>query len=270
MMNLNDHPADWARAPVVGQSWNASGPREVAAHAHWRGQLIYTARGCVTVGVSGALSAVPAHRALWVPPEVTHSATYPRVVAFRGVFVAPELCADLPGTVSFVPVDPLSRELIEAVTRLPWDHAPDTPDVRLAAVLLDRIRALPDAPLSLPDARDTRLRRVTAALRAAPTDLRRLEAWAARAGMSQRTFTRRFRGETGLSFAAWRQQLLVLHAIGKLASGEPVTRVALDLGFASTSSFTAMFKRTTGTAPSAYLAARPAGPAQEGGAAGIP
>jgi AraC-like DNA-binding protein len=42
----------------------------------------------------------------------------------------------------------------------------------------------------------------------------------------------------------------VAEARRRLASGERVTRVALDLGYESISAFTAMFRRATGTLPS--------------------
>ncbi|MEM8795906.1 MAG: helix-turn-helix transcriptional regulator [Pseudomonadota bacterium] len=253
IMDLNDHPADHASAPIVGDAWNAVGPQYISTHSHVRGQIIYTAEGCVTVEVTEGLFVVPAHRALWVPPAVTHSAHYPDKVAFRGIYVSPDLCSDLPLATSFLQVDALSRELIEAAAHRPWDYAEDSPDSRLMNVLLDQIRILADAPLALPDARDERLRRVTAELRGAPNDNRTLADWASLGGMSERNFTRRFREETGMSFSAWRQQLLVLKAVEKLAIGEAVTRVAIDLGFASPSSFAAMFKRETGFAPSAYF-----------------
>ncbi|WP_369268384.1 helix-turn-helix domain-containing protein, partial [Streptomyces harbinensis] len=48
--------------------------------------------------------------------------------------------------------------------------------------------------------------------------------------MSERTLARRFHRETGLGFARWRQRACVLHAVRRLASGAPVTRVAADLG----------------------------------------
>ncbi|MEM8755516.1 MAG: helix-turn-helix transcriptional regulator [Pseudomonadota bacterium] len=272
MATLSDHPADEAAAPVVGESWDAQGPRALPFHSHRRGQLIYTARGCVTVEAKRTLFVVPINRALWVPPGVVHNASYPQEVAFRGIFVAPELCRDLPETVCFVQIDPLARELIETAARLPWDYPAKGPEARLMRVLLDQIEALPQAPLTLPDVDDDRLKRATAALRAAPADERPLGDWASLAGMSQRNFTRRFRAETGMSFAAWRQQLLILHAVEKLALGDPVTRVAVDLGFASTSGFTAMFKRNTGTSPSAYLrthvAAKPERTARRGRGSG--
>ena len=39
----------------------------------------------------------------------------------------------------------------------------------------------------------------------------------------------------------------------RLAAGQPVTRVALDLGYASPSAFGAMFRRAFGTTPSRYF-----------------
>ena len=72
-------------------------------------------------------------------------------------------------------------------------------------------------------------------------------------GASERTLARLFERETGMSFRAWRQQLRLLRALELLAAGTPVTRVALDLGYESTSAFSAMFRRVLGTAPTRYF-----------------
>ena len=77
---------------------------------------------------------------------------------------------------------------------------------------------------------------------------------------SPRTFSRRFREQTGLSFGQWRQQACLMAAVTRLAAGEAVTRVALDLGYDSPSAFSSMYRRVMGEAPSAVrhkaLAAR--------------
>ena len=44
-----------------------------------------------------------------------------------------------------------------------------------------------------------------------------------------------------------------LEALPRLASGETVTNVALDLGYDSPSAFTAMFRRILGASPRDYL-----------------
>jgi len=45
----------------------------------------------------------------------------------------------------------------------------------------------------------------------------------------------------------------ILAALPRLAHGEPVARVAADVGYATPSAFGAMFKRVLGTSPSRYF-----------------
>jgi AraC-like DNA-binding protein len=46
-----------------------------------------------------------------------------------------------------------------------------------------------------------------------------------------------------MSFAEWRQQACLLIALPRLADGESVTSLALDLCYDSPAAFTTMFKR---------------------------
>jgi AraC-like DNA-binding protein len=107
--------------------------------------------------------------------------------------------------------------------------------------------------LDLPLPRDARLGRICRALSAEPGTTRTLSEWGRDAGASPRTLARLFVKETGLTFAAWRQQARLLAATAMLGAGEPITRIALDLGYESPSAFTAMFKRALGAPPSHYF-----------------
>jgi AraC-like DNA-binding protein len=64
--------------------------------------------------------------------------------------------------------------------------------------------------------------------------------------------SRRFQRETGMTLRAWRQRLRLFKAVELLAGGQDVTQVALALGYASPSAFTAMFHQAMGQRPSAY------------------
>ena len=79
-----------------------------------------------------------------------------------------------------------------------------------------------------------------------------IDAWADALAMNRRSFTRLFRRETGISFAEWRQQACLAVALPRLAADDAVTTIALDLGYDSPTSFSTMFKRVVGTAPSRY------------------
>ena len=100
--------------------------------------------------------------------------------------------------------------------------------------------------------RDKRLRQLCETLLIKPGDQRTLEQWASSTNASARTLARLFVAETGLTFGEWRQQARVLEAMGRLNNGEPVTDVALDLGYESVSAFSAMFRRAAGASPRQY------------------
>jgi AraC-like DNA-binding protein len=68
-------------------------------------------------------------------------------------------------------------------------------------------------------------------------------------GAGERTLSRLFRAETGMTFPQWRAQLRLHHFLALLASGLPVTATAITCGYSTPSAFTAAFRATFGTAP---------------------
>ena len=107
-------------------------------------------------------------------------------------------------------------------------------------------------PLHLPWPQDRRARSVADTLREDPGDTRSLASLCHGVGASKRTIERLFHDETGMTFGQWRKQARLLRALPLLASGESVTRVALDVGYDSTSAFISMFKSALGTTPGRY------------------
>jgi transcriptional regulator GlxA family with amidase domain len=76
---------------------------------------------------------------------------------------------------------------------------------------------------------------------------------AGRAGMSVRTFTRRFREEVGMSPNRWLTQQRVDHARRMLeATDLAVDVVATEVGFGTGDSLRQHFARSVGVSPSAY------------------
>ncbi len=73
------------------------------------------------------------------------------------------------------------------------------------------------------------------------------------AGVSPRTFARRFREETGTTPHKWLLARRVLEARRLLEeSSEPVEHVAWRCGFGSAASLRDHFRRATATTPTAY------------------
>jgi len=125
---------------------------------------------------------------------------------------------------------------------------------RLIDLLLDELVAAPSLPLRLPWPVDPEITLVCRQLADHPDNNATLKTWATQLGVDAKTVQRRFVRETGMTFGRWRQQARLVHALERLASGERVLDVALDLGYNSPSAFSSMFKRQFGATPSAYFA----------------
>ena len=206
---------------------------------HWPARSV-----CSIWRSSAFISATLRRRPAWIALFVAGSFVGTTALALR---------LPLPISETLVTVSPLLRELILEATRLPRDYDERGRDGRIMRLVLDELAASPAMPLHLPQPQDRRLKRICAALMEHPGRTDSLEDWAARVGSSARTLARTFTRETGMGFATWRQQARLAAALQRLAAGAPVTAVALDLGYASPSAFTAMFRRALGTRPSDYF-----------------
>lgn len=225
------------------------------AHTHLRGQFAYASRGAISVATPQGRWLVPPQRACWLPADMAHEMTMNGPVTMLNAFIAPPAAqaARLPDHCCVHGVSPLLRLLLDQAVNLPALYDVEGRDGKLMALLIAEIAAMPRLHLHAPLPEDPRLARACLRLFAAPSIGASLDEMAANAGMSRRTFTRLFRAQTGASFAAWRQQVCLQAAIARLTQGQSVTRVALDLGYASPSAFASAFRRVLGATPSAYL-----------------
>jgi AraC-like DNA-binding protein len=255
-MHVNENLARLEALPqtIVAHRRDLDKDEAIPRHRHRRAQLVYASSGVMTVTTEDGAFVVPPQRAVWMPGGIAHRIDARSPVAMRTLYVEPTAAPDLPQAVCVLQVNALLRELILAAIAARPDYPPGGPEERVMSVILDQIRILPVAPLSLPIPADPRLRQIVETLIADPTDARGLEQWARSAGASARTLARLFAAQTGMSFRAWRQQRRLLRALEMLAAGDKVTAVALELGYDSTSAFSAMFRRSLGTTPTRYFA----------------
>ncbi|MFJ4327884.1 AraC family transcriptional regulator [Streptomyces tricolor] len=232
-------------APTRTQ-WLASGAA-IGAHRHDDHQIVYAGRGVLAVTTDAGSWVAPATRALWVPAGTVHAHQAHGALELHLVGLP---AAENPlglHTPTVLAVGPLLRELIVAHTRGPQDGSCER--ARLRAVLLDQLRASPQQPLHLPTPASPVLRALCDLLRADPADGRTLAELGRRVGASDRTLSRLFRRDLGMTFPQWRTQLRLHHALVLLAEGTPVTTVAHRCGWSSASAFIDVFRRTFGHTP---------------------
>ncbi len=226
-------------------------PRRTPRHAHARGQLLGAQRGLLTIGVDAGHWVVPAVHAVWLPPHCPHELSSHGPFNGWSAYIAESACARMPGEPRVLSASGLLREAVaRAATWAGIDRAPA--EVCLEEVILAEIATTPREDLGLPMPREPRLQTVAKAVLAELADARGAEDWSRQIGMSSRTFQRHFAAETGLGFTAWRQRARLLRALEMLANGQPVTTIALDLGYQNVGAFIDMFRRHFGTTPSRY------------------
>jgi AraC-like DNA-binding protein len=223
---------------------------EIPAHHHDDHQIVYAGSGVLAVTADAGTWVAPATRAIWIPAGCVHAHRAHRALELHLLGLPASsnpLGLDAPTVLT---VSPLLRELILASTRDPDADGPE--HRRLRAVLLDQVRASPQQPVQLPEPDDPRVRAVCDLLRADPADGRTLGDLGRQVGAGERTLSRRFRDDLGMTFPQWRTQLRLYHALHLLADDEPVTTVAHRCGWASASAFIEAFRQAFGDTPGAH------------------
>lgn len=238
--------------PVVARGNEYPSSLELATHRHRRGQLLYASTGTVAVTTPDGAWLAPSERAVWIPAETPHSVRMIGTVSTRSVYIEHDIAEPLGEVCRVVAVSPLLRALLVAAVDIPHEYDLDGRDGMLMSLLVAEVGRAATIPLALPLPTDPALATRCARFLEHPRMTDTIDDWADELDTHRRSFTRLFRRETGMSFAQWRQQACLLAALPRLGAGEPVTAVALDLGYESPTSFSTMFRRALGKPPSHY------------------
>lgn len=233
---------------IVARDLDAS--ELLAAHTHPWGQVTYALDGMIRVTAINSTWIVPPLRAIWIPPNATHEVATLEKTRLRALYVYAKAAPFQENRCAVLEVSSLLRELIIALAH---SDAGEPREAMLSALILDEVARSATLPIRVPLPTDKRLKVLCDMLIADPASSLTLEEWAQRAGASGRTLARLFERDLGMRFHQWRQQVRLAHAAPLIASGWPLSRVAAELGYASQSAFSAMFKKTFGQSPSVFF-----------------
>ena len=237
-----------------GQTIKPASGETYDRHTHDFGQLISAVSGSMYVGTPGRVLMLGPATALWIPPNVEHWIRFGSNNEMRYVDVRRDEAEKIGAPCRVVAMTPLLSALISATmpdsgTSLARDHSDALHDL-----LRHELIAAPDAPLSIAMPRDRRIRRLAQAALDDPGVAESVDSWLAEAPASRKTIERLFVAETGMPPLRWLRHARILYAISRLAAGEKVSSVASDIGYASSSAFSYMFRRTLGRSPSDFCA----------------
>jgi AraC-like DNA-binding protein len=223
---------------------------EALWHAHAEGQFILVETGMSHLDTEIGAWTIPARRVAWVPPGLRHTCRSSE--SGSGWVLIP--CAGLHGLPDKVCVLRASVLMIASLRRL-TQLTPSDDSMRhllWKVVAAEMTEARPEQ-LEIPMPTGPRLLKAAQSVLTTPTACASVDKLAASAGLSRRSFTRRFRSQTGLSYSRWKRAVIAQHALELIATGHKVSSVAFDVGYESVSAFIAMFRRQYGESPRRFL-----------------
>lgn len=225
-------------------------------HSHTQGEFVLAISGLVACEVAQRYWLVPPGCALWIPAGTAH---YSRAASDAcGFFLVIDGQPSwLPQKCCTVRTTPLLKEMAATLAKAPRTHLNQHYLDLLVALMREEIQRSPLEYAHFPFPADHRLQHVANILIEKPDDRKTLAQWATDVGMSERTFARRLRAETGMSFGQWRKQLHLLIALNALSSGNSVQKTSEILGYETVTGFISMFKQALGSTPAKFFAKKP-------------
>jgi AraC-like DNA-binding protein/mannose-6-phosphate isomerase-like protein (cupin superfamily) len=231
----------------------------VPDHAHGSDQLIYAVSGLMAVTSEQSVWLIPPQFALWIPARLSHRIRMHGAVSMRTLYLRTGAARKLEQDCAVLHVSSLLRELIAETVKLEQLRISDRYERALRELLIDQITKASPVPTCITMPRERRALAIAQALLQELTEPKPLAALCSDAGVSVRTIERVFRKEVGTSFSDWRTQVRLTKAVELLVSGCLIKEAAYEVGYKQVSAFVALFRKTFGMTPKAWVAALQAG-----------
>lgn len=222
-----------------------------------RHYLLYAVEGTLRLEANGRRWTLPPARAALIAANEPITLSILSRLTSASVLFAPGFIPNPPQALSVFDVTPLARELIHECRSWGADHPLDTYARRIFATLGDVVLRLTQtpSPCFLPLASSPALVRALELTEAEAANDPTFELIAKASGQSTRALARRFAVEMGMTWREVLRRIRLVRAVEALAmSDQPVTTIALDVGYGSLSAFNAAFRDLTGKSPGEYRA----------------
>lgn len=222
-------------------------------HQHSLAQFGFPLKGVLKIEAANKRWLVPPRFALWIPSNFSHKIAAEGPVTILFIYVHEKEVPNFPKECSLYKITNLLRELILKANELENKTLEGEYKKLLLKTILHELGGVIPSSFHLEIPHDPRARKAAEYLIKTPSSKLSLAEIAKMVGAGQRTLSRLFIKETGLSFHKWRQRNKIFHAIPRLAENESVSSISYDLGYSNSGSFISMFKNMTGKTPGSFF-----------------
>lgn len=221
-------------------------------HVHPWNQFTYATEGTLIVDIQNRRHIITPEQAIWIPEGTRHASGALMNTALRTLYVKDPPQLMMPDEITVYAMNPLLKALILEMERMDLVDEPTAYIEKVNELVIEQLHRLEKLNLHLPWPQSPLLLKICEAIYEQPGDEKTIEEWGSELGASARTITRYFEREVGMTMREWRRRVRLFRSIEWLENGMPVTAVALNLGYASTSAFTYMFRELTGASPTEW------------------
>lgn len=217
-----------------------------------RAMVLFCFDGLMRIEVGEDRWFIPDRYGIWIPSDTRLQVEASDTIEFQAFQLHPKFGnrIKMPNTPTVLRATPLMR----GIARRMIQHAPlpQAEQRRLGWVALDEIARLDRPDLHLPGSSEPRVAAVMNRVMGSPREANSLNQLAHAIGTSERTLSRLFQQETGLTWRDWRDRMRFVLAIEGLQLGQSSSALAVSLGYAHTSAFVAAFRRQSGMTPTEW------------------
>lgn len=224
-------------------------------HQHDCHQLIIVKHGFIRVTTPNGHFVITQNRGIWLAKGTEHSLTILKNTQVIAGFVEPLARADLPNRSQVVAISELLQALLGSAIGIDSRYQANTREAWLIELILDELRRLNSlADFEVPQPTLLEYQAICKKISQRLSHQWSLADIAQLLNISERTVSRQFTAQTGLSFVEWLRRLRLSHSLELLLQGQSVVDVALAVGYDSPSAFSTAFKQRIGVSPSQYVA----------------
>ncbi|HEU4788973.1 MAG TPA: AraC family transcriptional regulator [Flavobacterium sp.] len=230
----------------------------IPTHKHDKAQMLYSEGGIVYVTTETKTYFLPARHFIWIPRGIAHSInTSSENVMMRNLYFPIDSDEDpFYDKEGIYPVNDLLLQIMLFTNRWNGNLEKGSRNFVIAngiKALLPEV-CLTDLPLALPSPKDIRLNKIIVHLDENLTETILFSDLAERFGFSERSLSRLFKKDLGMSFIQYFTIRRILKAIELLLEKKlSVNEVARAVGYNSVPTFSNTFLKILGARPSDYI-----------------
>jgi len=222
-------------------------------HKHPWHQIAFPFEGILQTKVSDSQFVIPHSGMLFIPANTYHESFVMTNTKFIGIYLNPSFNGGYPVKAKAISVTPFLKELVLHIKHCVTKSIASQEQMsKLLTVLIDQISTSESYKMTLLLPSDRRLMIIFKALMAEPQQKTKLSDWAKQVGASERTLSRLFTKELGMTFPLWRQHLRLVSSLNLLETNISIQELAFAVGYNTDSSFIYAFKAFFKQTPQQY------------------